>query len=63
MIIAAPRRDPLAYQDTGNPVSSALTFHNLLAAFVSQDARDDFAGFCFTKYLPLTPFTSGEEAR
>jgi hypothetical protein len=44
-------------------VSSALTCQRRSAAATSYEACDERTAFCFTKYAPVTPLTSGELAR
>lgn len=43
--------------------SSRLQSHSLRAAFMSRDCGAGETGLHLMKYLPETPFTSGEEAR
>jgi hypothetical protein len=44
-------------------VSSALTCQRRSAAAPSYEACDERTAFCFTKYCPVMPLTSGELAR
>jgi hypothetical protein len=44
-------------------VSSALTCQRRSAAAPSYEACDERTAFCFTKYSPVMPLTSGELAR
>ena len=49
--------------DVFSPVSSSLTSHSRPAAASSCAAAEEFTGFCFAKYLPVTPSISGAVAR
>jgi hypothetical protein len=44
-------------------VSSALTSHSRLANLSSWDTTEERASAFLAKYLPLTPSTSGEDAK
>jgi hypothetical protein len=44
-------------------VSSALTCQRRSAAAPSYETCDERTAFCFTKYCPVMPLTSGELAR
>src|SRR5262245_43715402 len=65
---AAPWRPPLrpppyAWAGAPRPVSRALTSQRRRCAASSLEAGDDAAGRRLTQYLPVTPATSGEDAR
>jgi hypothetical protein len=56
-------RPAACYTDAGSPTRPALTCHRRAAAASSYDALLEVWGLRLAKYLPVTPSTSGEDAR